>query len=139
MSADSESGPPVGSLAEESARLLGAFRDWASRGHEAANSFAAQANSADQENGPLESEHGPECAFCPICQGLSLLRGAKPEVAEHLAEALSSLVAAAAAMLPREEPAAPPRRARESAQHIDVSGDEPAPPPSPASPASSAG
>ncbi len=64
-----------------------------------------------------------------------MLRGAKPEVAEHLVEALSSLAAAVSAMLPREEPAQP-RRSQGSAQHIDVSGDETAPP---ASPTSSAG
>ena len=94
MSADRQSGPPVGSFAEESARLLLAFREWASRGQEAANSFAAQGDSSSREGGSHESEHGPECAFCPICQGLSMLRGAKPEVAEHLVEALSSLAAA---------------------------------------------
>jgi hypothetical protein len=126
VSADSRPGGATGSFAEESARLVGAFREWASRGQEAANSFAAQRSSPTSA-----AEQGPECAFCPICQGLALLRGAKPEVAEHLVEALSSLAAAVAALLPGEEAApASARRPRASAehQHIDVSGDEPGAP-----------
>ena len=89
---------------------------------------ATMPRTALQEQGDSGSRgpatgHGPECAYCPICQGLALLRGAKPEVAEHLVEALSSLAAAVTALLPRDERTGR-RRSPEPAQHIDVSGDD---------------
>ena len=108
----------AGSFAEESARLLGAFREWVGQTRESTNEAATQGDSAT----PGDS-HAPECTHCPVCQGLALLRGAKPEVAEHLAEALSSLAAAVVALLPKDSAPAE-RRRPEPAQHIDVVGDD---------------
>jgi hypothetical protein len=112
-------GSPSGSsggFADESARLMGAFREWAARGQAAAED--ATAHVAGSEAG-----HGPECTYCPLCQGLALLRGAKPEVVEHLADALSSLAAAVTAFLPSETQPAE-RRTGEKVEHIDVTGDD---------------
>ena len=116
---DDQPDAPTGSFADESARLLSAFREWAAKSHDAANSAAGE-----RDSGARTGEgHGPECTYCPICQGLALLRGAKPEVAEHLVEALSSLAAAVTALLPHDSAPAD-RRSPEPAQHIDVSGDD---------------
>ena len=104
--------PTPGSFAEESARLLGAFRDWAARGQAAAGDPAGSAPA-----------HGPECTYCPICQGIGLLRGARPEVVEHLADALGSLSAALGSLLSTEG-AGEARRREEPVQHIDVTGDD---------------
>jgi hypothetical protein len=41
----------------------------------------------------------PECQICPICAGLAALRGARPEVVEHLAKAGAELLLAARALL----------------------------------------
>ena len=113
--------PPegTGTFAEESARLLAAFQEWAAKGRTAAKDLAE----GHGEPSPSGVGHSPECAICPICQGIRLLRGARPEVVEHLSDAAMSFVAALAALLPADggEPA---RRARERAQHIDVSGDD---------------
>jgi hypothetical protein len=109
--------PPAGTFAEESARLLGAFREWAAKGQQAMNGAAGQADPSS------ERQHGSDCTYCPICQGVALLRGARPEVAEHLTEALSSLAAAVVALLPKDS-APSERRRPEPAQHIDVSGDD---------------
>lgn len=98
-----------GSFAEESARLLGAFQEWVAQGHQPPAEGSGRA--------------GPECGICPICQGLSLLRGVRPEVLEHLSDAVTSLTAALAALLPQEAQA-PARRRTERVQHIDVSGDD---------------
>jgi hypothetical protein len=118
-SPDGQPDAATGSFADESARLLGAFREWAAKGHDAANAFAGE-----RASGSTAAEgHAAECTYCPVCQGLALLRGAKPEVAEHLVEALSSLAAAVAALLPHDSATAE-RRSPDRAQHIDVSGDD---------------
>ena len=69
---------PVGTAAEEAARLLGAVQDWART--------------------RFDSEHlatgGAECQVCPVCQAIALLRQVKPETAEHLLDAAASFVAA---------------------------------------------
>ncbi len=121
----------TGSFAEESARLLAAFQEWAARGRMSAKDLAAQEDSAGAQAGshpgqsgqPGHPAHGPECAICPICQGLALLRGAKPEVVDHLTDAMTSLAAALSSLLSSEsEPA--DKRTTERVQHIDVFGDE---------------
>lgn len=60
-----------------------------------------------------------ECRVCPLCQLLAVLRGARPEVYEHLAAALTSVLAAV-----REAVAASERdwayRRRGGLQHIDI-------------------
>ncbi len=111
-----------GGFAEESARLLAAFQEWAASSARP-RPAGAGADGADAEPAGSSDRHGPDCALCPICQGLSLLRGARPEVMDHLAEAMTSLAAAVAALLPTEPPASE-RRAAERVQHIDVTGDE---------------
>ena len=73
--------PPVGSAAEEAARLFAAVEDWArSRG------------------GLLDDQHlatgAPECSTCPLCQGVAALRSVRPETVEHLLDAAASVVAA---------------------------------------------
>jgi hypothetical protein len=113
--------PPdgTGTFAEESARLLAAFQEWAAKGRTAAKDLAE----AHGESASAGAGHSPECAICPVCQGIRLLRGARPEVVEHLSDAATSFLAALAALLPAEE-AGPARREREKAQHIDVFGDD---------------
>ncbi len=108
-------GAPVGSFAEESARLLGAFREWAARGQAAVQDLSGGAAG--------DAAHGPECTYCPICQGIALLRGARPEVVEHLADALGSVSAALGSLL-STEPAGEQRRRGSSVQHIHVTGDD---------------
>lgn len=70
----------VGSAAEEAARLFEAVQEWAQRSSGAVSDHVAT-GSAD-------------CVLCPVCQLISLLRETRPEVAMHLAEAASSLLAA---------------------------------------------
>ena len=70
----------------------------------------------------------PECQLCPICAGLAALRGARPEVVEHLAKAGAELLLAARALLEPAAGEAPgrPQRGRRQAgsadglQRIDV-------------------
>jgi hypothetical protein len=107
---------PAGGFAEESARLLDAVQSWIARG-------AGEATPSDSEH-PHHS--GPECRVCPICQVLSVVRTAKPEVLEHLGDAMTSLAAAFAELIPSE--AAPtPRPTTDDVEHIVVTGEDDGP------------
>ena len=100
--------PPVGSVAEEVARLLDAGGGWASTAHA---TYAAQ---AQPDTGPPSESHsesqtssarcascGAEngvgqavvCQLCPVCQGIGLLRSVRPETVDRLAD-LAGAVAA---------------------------------------------
>lgn len=45
--------------------------------------------------GDHQRENASDCAYCPICATISVLRDTKPEVVEHLTAAARELVAAA--------------------------------------------
>jgi hypothetical protein len=91
--------PPVGSAAEEAARLFAAVEDWArSRG------------------GLLDDQHlatgAPECSTCPVCQGVAALRSVRPETVEHLLDAAASVVAALRTAVVAPGASEPPRSGR---------------------------
>lgn len=48
-------------------------------------------------------EHAPECAYCPICATIAVVRKTNPEVLDHLAGAARELIAAAAKLLDEAE------------------------------------
>ena len=74
---------PVGSAAEEAARLFEAVQEW-----------ARKASTATGGLGEHIATGSAECRLCPVCQLISVLRETRPEVAVHLAEAAGSLLAA---------------------------------------------
>jgi hypothetical protein len=95
---------PVGSAADEAARLFSAVEDWA-RTH---------------AGGLTDSEHlatgSAACRVCPLCQAIGAVRHVRPEAVEHLLDAAASFVAALRATGPAAE--APPPGSR--VEHIDV-------------------
>ncbi len=101
-------GEPVGSLADEAARFAEAIGAWGR---------ARAATAGEAYEAAPGAEGGGSCRFCPLCQGLELLRGARPEVYAHLGDAAMSLLAAArealgeaprAAGAPAPSPEGPP-------------------------------
>ena len=74
---------PVGSLAEEAARLLGAAQAWA----------------GGMTSGSPTAGGSAECSVCPVCQLVRALRGVKPETVEHLLAATTSLASALRSMV----------------------------------------
>lgn len=48
-------------------------------------------------------EHTPDCAYCPICATIAVVRNTKPEVLDHLAAAARELVIAAGILLEEAE------------------------------------
>ncbi|MGH2805905.1 MAG: hypothetical protein ACRDKT_01390 [Actinomycetota bacterium] len=46
-----------------------------------------------------EHEHTPDCAYCPICATIGIVRNTKPEVMDHLAAAAREFMIAAGMLL----------------------------------------
>jgi len=102
-------GPGLGSAAEEAARLFEAVQDWAKR----------SAGSGASSVGERIATGSAECQLCPVCQLIGLVRATRPEVAEHLAEAAASLLAAVRAAVVAHEREWSARRAA-PVERIDI-------------------
>ena len=100
-------GQPVGSAAEEAARLFQAAEQWV----------------RTRTGGHLDglATGAPECTVCPLCQGISAVRGVRPETVEHLLDAAASFVAALRTTVHATPDPDPSRRP--DVQHIDVRED----------------
>ena len=92
-------------MAEEAARLLGALQTW-----------AGETLGRTAESGHGE---GATCEWCPVCQALDRVRATSPEVREHLATGVTSLLHGAASLL---EAVAEHQRGRPADRPTDPSG-----------------
>lgn len=118
----------IGSVAEEAAKLFGAFADVARQhGADAAGGvtgLAGQAAAFTRELNDHLATEDPECRYCPVCRAVHVVRQTSPEVRQHLVTAASSLLQAAAGLLEtippagdREEPSP-----RGGVEKIDLDG-----------------
>jgi hypothetical protein len=119
---------PVGSVAEEAAKLLLALRGWAKdSGSEYAGAAASAAEGAASAMHRV-NEHvatgGAECTYCPVCRVISAVRDTSPEVRQHLSTAATSLMHAAAGLLATEVPDPSTRRPDGFVEKIDLSDEE---------------
>ncbi len=119
-----DSQDPVGSAAEEAAKLLGAVADWA-RDH-GSDLGATVGGLADQVSAAAHDVDahlatGEDCRYCPFCRAVQVYRSASPEVREHLSTAATSLAQAAAALLAT----AVPEQRGSGVEHIDLTDDWP--------------
>lgn len=89
---------PLGTAAEEAARLLAAAQDWARRNGVRLGADPRSSSDDDSER-PGWSDGSAACRVCPLCQLIALTREASPEVVDHLSAAADSLLAAARAAL----------------------------------------
>jgi hypothetical protein len=125
----SEAGrPPVGSVAEEAAKLLQALQGWgeqtgAEYGEATASAAAGAARRLRDVNEHLATG-GADCTYCPLCQVISAARGTSPEVKQHLASAATSLMQAAAGLLSTPVPDQATGRPGVPVEKIEVSDDE---------------
>ena len=97
--------PPVGSAAEEAARLFAAAEDW------------LRARTGGHLDGIATGS--AECTVCPVCQGITAVRQVRPETIEHLLDSAASLVAALKTTLTGHVGPEPSAR-RPDVQHIDI-------------------
>jgi hypothetical protein len=115
-----DEGPePVGSVAEEAAKLLGALSVWA---REHGDSVSAMAGGLAGAVGDELHEHlateSQECTWCPVCRTVAAVRQTTPEVRAHLASAASSLMLAVSGMM-----ATHPAAREGSVERIDLDVD----------------
>lgn len=100
---DDDQGPPVGSVAEEAARLLDALGGWASTASTSGYAPTPQADAPQSGSGGAircdrcGAENGAGqaivCQLCPVCQGLGLLRSVHPEAVDRLADLAGAIAA----------------------------------------------
>lgn len=102
---------PIGSAAEEAAKLFGALAGWAS-------------DLTHNVDTHLDTG-AAECIYCPICRTVHAFREVSPEIKTHLASAASSLMQAAAGVLAAAAASATPARDRSTeVEKIDLDGDD---------------
>jgi hypothetical protein len=99
----------VGSVSDEAIKLFGVLSEWArDHGPEMGEGLAGLADQAARAAKDV-NEHlatgATECAYCPVCRTVHVVRQASPEVRAHLATAASSLLQAAAGALATAVPA----------------------------------
>ena len=120
---DEETGPgqdPVGSVAEEAAKLLGALQGWASGG---VGEPAARAAGLLHDMNEHIATGGAECRYCPLCQVIGAVRDTSPEVKQHLATAATSLLHAATGLLQARADREGENRRPEPVEKIDLDDD----------------
>ncbi len=105
-----EAAPPGAKLAEEFKLLLGVLA-------ERAEPWLARLATT-----PEGAEHSPAtCGWCPLCAGLAVLRGERPELAVRAAEHASGLLAVLRASLAER----PPAEAKQQAEAEEEPSPEP--------------
>lgn len=120
--------PDVGSLAEETAKLLGALNGWArDQGGglgESVVGLSDHAMAAAHDLNDHLSTGSAECTVCPVCRTVHAVRQLSPEVKTHLATAAASLMHAAAGILATAAPDASPDRGGVEHIDLDASGED---------------
>jgi hypothetical protein len=86
---------PVGSLAEEAAKLVAALSSIQPGARSGHPHDEHDEHDEDDEHGPVAAE----CRYCPLCAVARATRSMTPEVREHLTSAASSLLLAARSIL----------------------------------------
>jgi hypothetical protein len=67
------------------------------------------------------TDHTPAtCGWCPVCAGMAVLRGERPELAVRAAEHAAGLVAVLRSALAQPEPSQSARSADDRVEHITV-------------------
>ena len=139
----SEARPPLGSVAEETARLLDALLSGAGgSGHDEASGAAYRTDPADPSQpataeacptcghvpGPDQTvTDGDVCRLCPVCQLLRVVRTVRPETLDRMADlaaAVTETLRDVAASRWHESGSSPPRRTRPEVEDIQVEGEE---------------
>lgn len=100
-----ESDEPVGSVAEEAAKLFGAFAGWA---REHGDGLSTLGDTWGETLGADLHDHlatgGASCTWCPVCRTVTAVRQTSPEVRAHLAGAASSMMLAVSGMMATRPP-----------------------------------
>ena len=128
---------PVGSVAEETARLLDALLAGTPGEDEPAYRPVDETAGAPSEACPTcghvpgpshtDSADGEVCHLCPVCQLLRVVRTVRPETLDRLADLAAAVTDAlrdVAASRWRETGGPPPRPRRPDVEKIEIEDDE---------------
>jgi hypothetical protein len=93
--------PEYKPLLDEAMRLAGTVQDLVRRavsesGHAAEGGQPAEGGQAAQGE---QTPHATDCAWCPLCQFVAVVRGDRPEVTERVADAGTVFLSAVRAVL----------------------------------------
>ncbi|WBQ02658.1 hypothetical protein [Kribbella sp. CA-293567] len=115
---------PVGSVAEEAAKLFAVLQQAARHDHEppAAEEVADEPVAEEHDHGTARSG-GPECQWCPVCQLIAKVRTTSPETVEQLSTAAAGVLGSVRSLLEAAAEAA--RQAREDAESRTAKAQEP--------------
>jgi len=102
-----------GSLGEEAARLAEAVQEWL-------RTTAAPGARDVWAAATAPSDDAAECRVCPVCQLLRVVRSARPEAFEHLADAATSFAAAVRGLLADSATARDTATRHDGVQRIDL-------------------
>lgn len=135
---------PVGSVAEEAAKLFAVLQQAAHQHDPHAEQPAGAAEDEKQEehehkHGTARIGEGAECQWCPVCQLIAKVRNTSPETIEQLSTAAAGVLGSVRSLLEAAAEAArqsrvdaesrtagtqePERPARSRVDRIDVSED----------------
>lgn len=98
---------PVGSLAEEAAKLFAVLQ------HAADVSETKPSEEAPVVDEEHQHKLGPDCVWCPVCQLIHKVRNTSPETIEQLSTAAAHVLGSVRSLL--EAAAAAARQAQEDA------------------------
>ncbi len=120
-------GPEVGSVAEETAKLLGALSGWAKEHGQDVGSGIGAGLGAAFHDASAHIGTGDDCKYCPFCRVVHIVRESSPEVRTHLAIAAASIAQAASAVLqaavPEEAAKGGAHARRDPVEKIDLEDD----------------
>ncbi|TDO60776.1 hypothetical protein EV651_10748 [Kribbella sp. VKM Ac-2571] len=106
---------PVGSVAEEAAKLFAVLQNAARDAPPADEAEHDPGEHDPGEHGTAEHEHklGPDCVWCPVCQLIHRVRNTSPETIEQLSTAAALVLGSLRSLLEAAADAA--RQTREDA------------------------
>ncbi len=109
---------PIGSVAEEAAKLFAVLQHAAADPRGTTSADAAAEDAVPEDDGVrADSAHehklGPDCQWCPVCQLINKVRNASPETIEQLSTAAAHVLGSVRSLLEAAAEAA--RQAREDA------------------------
>jgi hypothetical protein len=117
---------PVGSLAEEAAKLFAVLQQAARQ-----EDPPPAGETPEPEQAEVRDEHehgtarsgGPECQWCPVCQLIAKVRNTSPETIEQLSTAAAGVLGSVRSLLEAAAEAA--RQARADAESRTAGAQEP--------------
>jgi hypothetical protein len=112
---------PVGSVAEEAAKLFAVLQQAARHDQEAPPTEKEEPVQEEHQHGTARS--GPECQWCPVCQLIAKVRTTSPETIEQLSTAAAGVLGSVRSLLEAAAEAA--RQAREDAESRTAKAQEP--------------